>query len=314
MATEVRKFQVGVFVIAATVIGIGATIWLGASRFFERSLRLATYFSESVQGLEPGAAVKYRGVPSGRVEAIRVAPDGVLIEVILAMDVHIAESVKEDENLRAQLQLTGITGLRYVEIDRHTGDALNRSPKLTFEPPYQTIPSTPSSFIAIQDALEDLYNRVMEVDFKGISGDARNTLQAADVLLRDPRVDETLGNLKTASESATRLSQNLERITAGVDLKPAVNNVTEASAEASALLTDLRSGETGTELREALGQISRLALSAQQFIVGLQQTTERVDRTVGNLERLTEDVRHQPSRLLFSQPPAPRQRGDGSGE
>ena len=86
MATEARKFRVGVFTLVAVAILIGTIIWLGASRFFERTLRLDTYFSESVQGLEPGAAVKYRGVPSGRVEEIRIAPDGDLIEVVMSMD------------------------------------------------------------------------------------------------------------------------------------------------------------------------------------------------------------------------------------
>lgn len=314
MATEVRKFQVGVFVIAATIVGVGGAIWLGASRFFEQNLRLVTYFSESVQGLEPGAAVKYRGVPSGRVEAIRIAPDGELVEVVMAMDVKIAEAVKEDETLRAQLQLTGITGLRYVEIDRHAGEVLAPPPTITFNPPYQVIPSAPSSITAIQDALADVYNRVMQIDFQGIAGDVRSTLQAADVVLRDPRIDETLTNFKTTSESASRLSQNLERMTKGIALGPVVKNFDQATAEAGALLSDLRSGATGTELREALGQINRLALSAQQFVVGLQRTAERLDQTVGNLNQLTEDVRQQPSRLLFSQPPAPRRRSDGSGE
>jgi len=314
VATEVRKFQVGVFVIAATIVGVGGAIWLGASRFFEQNLRLVTYFSESVQGLEPGAAVKYRGVPSGRVEAIRIAPDGELVEVVMAMDVKIAEAVKEDETLRAQLQLTGITGLRYVEIDRHAGEVLAPPPTITFNPPYQVIPSAPSSITAIQDALADVYNRVMQIDFQGIAGDVRSTLQAADVVLRDPRIDETLTNFKTTSESASRLSQNLERMTKGIALGPVVKNFDQATAEAGALLSDLRSGATGTELREALGQINRLALSAQQFVVGLQRTAERLDQTVGNLNQLTEDVRQQPSRLLFSQPPAPRRRSDGSGE
>ena len=71
MATEAHKLQVGIFVIAATLIGVGTAIWLGASRFFENTSLMVTYFSESVQGLEPGSAVKYRGVPAGRVRAHR---------------------------------------------------------------------------------------------------------------------------------------------------------------------------------------------------------------------------------------------------
>lgn len=83
MATEAHKYRVGVFVIVASIIGVATVIWLGASRFFEETERAVTYFSESVQGLDPGASVKYRGVPSGRVATIHIAPDGELIEVII---------------------------------------------------------------------------------------------------------------------------------------------------------------------------------------------------------------------------------------
>ena len=53
----------------------------------------------------------------------------------------------KDPTLRAQLQLSGITGLRYVEIDRHTGDALQNSPTLSFEPP---APADPVDAVAVQ--------------------------------------------------------------------------------------------------------------------------------------------------------------------
>jgi ABC-type transporter Mla subunit MlaD len=67
VATEAHKFEVGVFVIVTTVVAIAGAIWLGASRFFEKTEPYVTYFSESVQGLDPGSAVKYRGVPGGHV-------------------------------------------------------------------------------------------------------------------------------------------------------------------------------------------------------------------------------------------------------
>src|SRR5215468_2221927 len=159
MATEARKLRVGLFVMAAVAIGIGAAIWLGASRYLADEVRTVTYFSESVQGLDPGAAVKYRGVPAGRVEKIGIAPDGDLIEVVMSIDTWFAQLT-----LRAQLQLSGITGLRYVEIDRHSGDSLHDFPRLSFEPEHPLILSTPSQFKAILEALQDIYNRVMSVD------------------------------------------------------------------------------------------------------------------------------------------------------
>lgn len=312
MATEAHKFRVGVFVIAASIIGIGTVIWLGASRFFEETQRVVTYFSESVQGLEPGAAVKYRGVPSGRVAAIRIAPDGELIEVVMDLDVKAAKALKQDPSLRATLELSGITGLRFLEIDRRSGDALQQMPTLPFQPPYEVIPSSRSSFKAIQAALSDVYDRVMQVDFAGISNDARTALQSATNVLRDERLDALLTNLKATTQGTSDLVRNLESMTKGVHLAPAVDNATQAAADAKALFYDLSKGPTGRELAEAIVQLNGLMQSSHQTVVGIQQTLQRLDRTASGLQALTDDLRGQPSRLLFAEPPAPRGRADGA--
>lgn len=310
MASEASKFQVGLFVLSATVIGVGAAIWLGASRYFENTSYIVSYFSESVQGLDEGAPVKYRGVPAGRVEDIDIAPDGDLIQVLMSIDVEFAQSVREDATLRAQLQLAGITGLRYVEIDRHTGDALEGSPDLSFTPPYPMIPSTPSSFKAIQEALQDIYDKVMAVDLEGISTEARTTLREAGELLRDERLQRTLTNLAEISDSATRLAKNLDTMTKEIDVGPVMRDLRQASAEAKALFSDLRTGATGEQLRTTLTDVDDLARATQQFLVNVQLTIGRLDRTLTNLEQLTTDLRQQPSRLLFSSPPPPERPAD----
>jgi ABC-type transporter Mla subunit MlaD len=306
VATEARKFRVGLFVIAAIVIGVSAAIWLGASRYLADESLAVTYFSESVQGLDPGAAVKYRGVPAGRVEKIGIAPDGDLIQVTMSIDRKYDDLLFKDPSLRAQLQLSGITGLRYVEIDRHSGDALQSAPTLSFTPDDPLIPSTPSQFKAIQEALEDIYRKVMSVDLAGISADTRATLQAADQLLRDDRVQRVLTNLSAITDSAARVTLNIEAATAGVKLEPVVADLRKATGEANALLLDLREGETGRELRGALREVDGLARTSQSFVLDLQVLMERLNRTTANLEQLTGSLRQQPSRLLFSSPPAER--------
>jgi ABC-type transporter Mla subunit MlaD len=306
VATEARRFQVGVFVIAAVAIALAAAIWLGASRYLADESRTVTYFSESVQGLDPGAAVKYRGVPAGRVERIGIAPDGDLIEVVMSVDTKFADRMLNDLNLRAQLQLSGITGLRYVEIDRHVGDALERSPKLSFTPPYQLIPSTPSQFKAVQEALEDIYGRVMSIDFAGISADTRATLQGLDQLLRDDRVQQILSHLSDITGSARTVMANVDQMTAGVRLAPVVADLQKTNAEAKSLLVDFRDGVTGQQLRGALREVDGLARTSQSFVLDLQVMVDRLNRTTENLEQLTELLRQQPSQLLFSAPPPAR--------
>ncbi len=314
MATEARKFQVGVFMIAATVIFIGVAIWLGASRFLEDTKRFVAYFAESVQGLDPGAAVKYRGVPVGRVARIDVAPDRQLIEVIMDVDRKYAAALQGDDRLRAQLELSGITGLRYIEIDRRAGEALNQSPSLSFKAPYDVIPSARSSFVAVQDALGDLYKKFIQVDVSGISADARAVLRAADRLLQDERINTLLTNFAAASESARKTTKHAEEMTAGVKLAPAVENATRATAEAKALFTNLNRGVTGDQLAQTLDQLNRLAVSAQELILGLQAATARLDRAVGSLQGLTDEVRQPPSWLFFGEPAPGRRARDGGGQ
>ena len=306
MATEARKLRVGIFVIIAVVIGLGAAIWLGASRYLADESQAVTFFSESVQGLDPGAAVKYRGVPAGRVDQIKIAPDGDLIEVVMSIDNRYASMLLKDPTLRAHLQLSGITGLRYVEIDRQSGDALENAPTLSFEPEYPLIPSTPSQFKAIQEALEDIYGRVMSVDLAGISGDIRATLQSADQLLRDDRVQRILNNLSTITDSASRVTLNMEKATEGVRLEPVVAELRQATVEAKGLIGDLREGQTGRDLRSAVREVDGLARTSQSFVLDLQGLLERLNRTTDNLQQLTEALRQQPSSLLFSSPPPPR--------
>jgi ABC-type transporter Mla subunit MlaD len=306
VATEARKLRVGIFVIVALVIGLAAAIWLGASRYLADETAAVTYFSESVQGLDRGAAVKYRGVAAGRVERIDIAPDGDLIEVRMSIDNRYAPLLFQDPTLRAQLQLSGITGLRYVEIDRATGDALESAPTLSFEPSAPLIPSTPSQFKAIQEALEDIYNKVMSVDLAGISGDVRATLQAADQLLRDERVQTIINNVAHVSDTASRVTLNLEKATDGVRLQPVIADLRQATTEAKGLMVDLCTGETGRDLRSAVREIDGLARTGQSFVVDLQGLIDRLNRTIDNLQQLTTMLRQQPSTLLFSEPPPPR--------
>ncbi len=306
MASDARKFQVGIFVLGAAFVGTVAAIWLGANRYFADEMTMVTYFSESVQGLDPGSDVKFRGVPGGRVEQISIAPDDKLIEVTMSIRRNIADVIHRDETLRAQLQLAGITGLRYIEIDHQTGDGLRKSPVLKFTPEYPVLSSAPSSFAAIQEALQEIYENVMGVDFKGISDDIRTTLRAADDILRDDRLQRILSSLAELSESASRVTANVERITEDVDVAPAIDELRGVTAEARGFLSELREERLGDELRSTLKEFGGVAQSTQSFIFGLSDTVERLDRSLDNLEALTNDLSRQPSRLLFSAPPAPR--------
>ena len=128
MARKTSKFMIGLFVTIGVFIAMVAIVWLGASKYFEKGKIYVTYFNESVQGVQVDSAVKYRGVEVGRVEKIKVAPDNILIEVVMKINL---KGQLEQDNV-AQLKMAGITGIVFIELDRKEPGDHAFTPKIDF--------------------------------------------------------------------------------------------------------------------------------------------------------------------------------------
>jgi phospholipid/cholesterol/gamma-HCH transport system substrate-binding protein len=166
MAAQKTKFAVGLFVAIGIALAILVTIWLGMSRFLEKGQFYVTYFDESVQGLDVDSPVKYRGVFTGRVESIGVAPDSKLIKVILKIE----SGQKLDQNIVAQLKSVGITGSMFVELDQKRADESDQSPPLSFPSEYPIIASKPSEISGLMGGFEEILNQIKALDLEEISG------------------------------------------------------------------------------------------------------------------------------------------------
>src|SRR6478736_5535681 len=70
MAFKANYFKLGLFVIGAIVAGAIVLVVIGSGRWFQPKLTIETYFNESVQGLDIGSKLKYRGVAIGEVTKI----------------------------------------------------------------------------------------------------------------------------------------------------------------------------------------------------------------------------------------------------
>jgi len=63
-------FKVGIFVIIGAVLIVTGIIVFGAGKFLKEKIVIESYFDQSVQGLEVGAALKFQGVKVGNVSEI----------------------------------------------------------------------------------------------------------------------------------------------------------------------------------------------------------------------------------------------------
>ena len=141
MARDISYFKLGLFVISGVALLVSpGVIVFGAGAMFRETITVETAIPESVEGLDPGAAVKYQGVTVGKVSRIELAiwPYGtgdagmdeaigkyVVLQLALRRDMIPAGSVQEFEanlrksvesGLRARMASSGLTGPAYVEL------------------------------------------------------------------------------------------------------------------------------------------------------------------------------------------------------
>jgi hypothetical protein len=123
-------WKLGAFVLGGIALAFAALVWLGAGDWNRKTRTIVTYFDESVQGLEVGAALKFRGVPVGTVSAITIAPDlrhvkvtarvyeDVLQRLGLAGKGPVLREMEENRApLRIQVASAGITGVKFLLVD-----------------------------------------------------------------------------------------------------------------------------------------------------------------------------------------------------
>ncbi|HSD95316.1 MAG TPA: MlaD family protein [Syntrophales bacterium] len=303
MVRQVSSRTLGLFVTLGIIIGVAVIIWIGASKYFEKGDRYVTYFDESVQGLQRDSAVKYRGVDVGRIEDIRVAPDNRLIEVV--MKINLKEDV--EKNSVASLRTAGITGIVFVELDRRDPEAPDLSPRLGFASEYPIIPSKPSQLRQIFSGIDEIVEKIKQVDLEGLSNSITHSAKAAEDLLAGPRTQKVLATLESVSVNLDQTMARVEKITAEGNLEGIVGETRAALVETRSLIKDTRNELKALQLAETAEKTNRvvdtLSRTSRTTARDLQIMSDNLKRSTETLERLVERLESNPSDLLFSKPP-----------
>ncbi len=309
-------FYLGLFVLSGVVLLFVTLLAFGMSELFARKVYLVTWFSESVQGLAEGSQVKYKGVPIGNVKKITIQLSDKLIRVDMDIELKAFNFGRNSNDstaefydfiareslngLRCRLEYSGLTGMKYVEIDYF--DLRDRGKKLP-EPGGPVgnayfIPSEPSTFTDMLDMLTTSLAGISKIDFAGISADLRDSVQSMDRLLKDARVDQTLSHLAAVSEnletSTSVLAETLteEEIRGILDnLRAAASGVRELVNQVEQELKEAKIPETTASFRDAMG-----AVSASRD--DLESTAHKLNRTLETLDALINMIDQDPSALL----------------
>ena len=189
MSQKANYFKLGLFVIGAIAAGIVVLIIIGSGRWFQKRVTIETYFNESVQGLDIGSKLKYRGVAIGEVTRIGFTYNNyqldrpmaerarfVMVEAQLqsralggragAGDLTTPEAAGQEveRGLRVRLAPLGITGTSYLEVDYI--DPPPSMLAIDWTPSNIYIPSTRSTVTALVNAASEIMEHLRKLDLE----------------------------------------------------------------------------------------------------------------------------------------------------
>ncbi|WP_022660850.1 MlaD family protein [Paucidesulfovibrio longus] len=304
-----RYHRLGLFIIGGTALLLFVVFALGAGRFLNSSIKLETYFNESVNGLEVGSPVKYRGVKIGTVSHIgfvmgrytSVAESDyryVLVECELSDDsflnrpeAEIADQIQEDvkRGLRIRPTSVGITGQLFLGID-YLDPASNPPLPITWEPRNLYIPSAPSTLSRLEEAVTRMSEAVGGIDREDVEGILKGVRKVTDSLgsFLEKADAKTLGELLAANLEQT------EGIFASVNRLLRDPEAVKLLPNASLVMGDLhgilgRAGEdivaTAADMRVTFAALKTASIQLEQALrqpgTDLPTLAKRVDEATG---------------------------------
>lgn len=319
MSKKMSHFRLGIFIVVAVAILVALIVSVGGGNALRPKVMVETYFDESVQGLDIGSKVRYRGVVIGAVSRISFtyteyeqdkAPADrkqyVLVEMAVYPDLlgdigagrrFVDQLVKD--GLRVRMAPVGITGIVYLEADfTHNTATL----PIAWEPRHLYIPSTRSTVVSFVDSVERLFDKLAPVDLDRTVRNIdrlllslNNKVDALDTARISREMSAALGDLHETLRTVNSLAGREEWKTVPTDL--------------SATARRLREVAESPELKRTLAALDRSAQRIDRSLDGREQDISELIVNLraasSNLRSLSENLKRDPAGTLLAEPPKP---------
>ena len=304
MENKSHALAAGIFVIVVAALLAGLGLWLTRDKTDYRYFELSS--KESVTGLQPQAAVRYKGVSVGKVTSIGFDPE---TSGNVRIRIAVNENAPISNTTYATLGYQGVTGLAHVQLD----DA--DSPIEPIPPGEDGIPRLPlqsSQFSQIAEQIPNIMVQVNEATRK------LNTLLG----------DENQKNFSTAivqlGEAAGNVNVLVKRLdnTVATKLDPALASMPAIAKDAQQTLASLRTagnsaaqaadniGKTVQGLTQEGGPVKEIASSAQSLAAAadrfgrvtlprLNRAADETGRAAHRFGRTADNISDNPQSLIY---------------
>ena len=311
MSDERRYYRLGLFVIFGVVLAVATLVVFGSGLLTAPGPMLETYIDESVQGLDVGAPLKYRGVKIGRVEQIGFAEGlytmrgdseevrrlGRLVVLRMRVDRAWAERngsadyEKEimrlvDQGLRIRVAIQGLTGTSYLEAD-YLNPQRNPPMKIAWKPAYVYVPSAQSAISRLGRSAEEVFDRISALDIESVVLHLDGALTAITKAVDDAKLGAVSQQAVGFLAEARSTNRDLDKLVQSVDL---------ASTE--------KKVETVLDQFDTTLHRADLLLASGQG--DLAEILDNLRAASENLREVTSSARTYPSLVLFGDAPPQR--------
>jgi phospholipid/cholesterol/gamma-HCH transport system substrate-binding protein len=308
MSAQANYFKIGLFVIVASVIGVVSIIVLGAGSFFQKKVLVETYFVESVQGLEDGAPLKFRGVRVGKISEIALVGKEyptdqrfILVRASLFPDIFRvmctpisgSDLKKEvEKGLRVRLSFQGLTGTAHLEMD-YINPSTNPPLTIEWEPKYCYIPSTSSTIRRLSVAVDKILKNFESLDLKNTAEnfstslkELSRTLGQANLGKVGEQAEALLSELRETNRRVAKLLKNpkIESLLsdAAATMAAARRIVEETQRPLSRVLSAFN--EVSISMKKLATQMDALVADAPESVAHLKRILRRLDNLISNLQ------------------------------
>lgn len=226
MSRRANPTWVGAFVLGAVILAVLAVGLFGSGRLFREAHPFVLYFTGSVNGLDPGAPVKFKGVEVGSVQRIMVRFERTAGEVSIPVYIELdAEKLARagaqveftpdamrtavEQGLRGRLESQSlVTGLLFVNLDYFPETPAKRVGTGDWPP---EIPTLPTTIEQATQVAKEIVERLGEIDLEALVKSATETLDALRDLAGSKEARSAVASLDETLASLRDLSQSLDR-------------------------------------------------------------------------------------------------------
>ncbi|MFL6707328.1 MAG: MlaD family protein [Massilia sp.] len=262
MENRSHALMTGFFTIALLIAAVLAGLWFNRDRTERVPYVIAT--TQSIPGLNPQAAVRYRGLEVGRVDDINFNP-AVAGQIVIRLSVD--PETPMTKSTFATLGYQGVTGIAFIQLDdEKTGSPLLKSDKEHLA----AVPLRPGLLDQLEKRGLVILEKTDQITTK------------VNELLSDKNQQAIIGAFEKVGKTADAYAELPKQ------LEPTLKRMPELTAKVEKSLdsfNDLSSSAT-----KMTKNIDQLASSLQAPDGPIKKLTATIDRVGGNLEDVTSDL------------------------